>query len=650
MNTSFQNHINGLRAIAVLGVIFFHFQLMGIDSGFVGVDVFFVISGYLMTRILFEKESESSISYFTEFWMARIRRIAPALIVLSIVCLCVFTTILLFPDYKKFLRSNVTANLFLSNYFFSAQSSYFDTEADNNPLLHTWSLSVEWQFYLIYPFIIYTLKRYGFAIRLSVITALIACSYIYCGNLTSTDATGAYFELFPRVWEFLIGAIVYLIASRKTMPSWTQNSPLFLTLSATSILAVFASLITVDKGMFPGWIAAIPVIAAGFIILTGERGITNKTLSIAPLQIVGNLSYSLYLWHWPVYVYFVMAIAVDRPLDLIEKIAALLTSFAIAFASYKLVEQPIRSKNGYWSNVRIIALWIFSIAVSITALAIAQKSTETSYRLPTYLVNAEKALVDKNPRQGECFLDRNQVASEAYKPKLCPIGVKNSTHVQAILWGDSFADAIQPMVDDALIANHLSGVVSSVAGCLPLHKNAYKKEADKNEFSYCDKGVSLKTLQFISSTPSLRYVLISANWIRYDSDVLNRDFVDQLCELKRLNKIPILIGPVPRPNYDVPRQWGRMELKQRKVIEDMTFSRGLTTEAELKFTKLMAATSASCGTVAAIYPSNLLCEGEQCFSVKNGEAVFLDSAHLSTKGAAILRTDLENVLQKELRQ
>jgi peptidoglycan/LPS O-acetylase OafA/YrhL len=96
MNTSFQNHINGLRAIAVLGVIFFHFQLMGIDSGFVGVDVFFVISGYLMTRILFEKESESSISYFTEFWMARIRRIAPALIVLSIVCLCVFTTILLF--------------------------------------------------------------------------------------------------------------------------------------------------------------------------------------------------------------------------------------------------------------------------------------------------------------------------------------------------------------------------------------------------------------------------------------------------------------------------------------------------------------------------------------------------------------------------
>ena len=164
------------------------------------------------------------------------------------------------------------------------------------------------------------------------------------------------------------------------MPSWTQNSPLFLTLSATSILAIFASLITVDKGMFPGWIAAIPVIAAGFIILTGERGITNKTLSIAPLQIVGNLSYSLYLWHWPVYVYFVMAIAVDRPLDLIEKIAALLTSFAIAFASYKLVEQPIRSKNGYWSNVRIIALWIFSIAVSITALAIAQKSTETSYR------------------------------------------------------------------------------------------------------------------------------------------------------------------------------------------------------------------------------------------------------------------------------
>ena len=137
MTRQFQSHINGLRALAVIGVVLFHFQLLGIDSGFVGVDIFFVISGYLMTRILFEEESISKISYFTAFWMARIRRIAPALVVLTLVCLCVFTTLLLFPDYKKFLRSNVTANLFLSNYFFLVQSSYFDTEADNNPLLHT---------------------------------------------------------------------------------------------------------------------------------------------------------------------------------------------------------------------------------------------------------------------------------------------------------------------------------------------------------------------------------------------------------------------------------------------------------------------------------------------------------------------------------
>ena len=176
----FQPHINGLRALAVISVVLFHFQLLGANSGFVGVDVFFVISGYLMTQVLLQDLSTTGFAYFTNFWIARGRRILPALIVVTIVSLCVFSTFLLLPDYRKFLRSTVTANLFFSNYFFLSQNGYFDTAAINHPLLHTWSLSVEWQFYLIYPFLIYFARRWSLRSKFLVLIFFSSLSYAYC--------------------------------------------------------------------------------------------------------------------------------------------------------------------------------------------------------------------------------------------------------------------------------------------------------------------------------------------------------------------------------------------------------------------------------------------------------------------------------------
>lgn len=648
MTGQFQSHINGLRALAVIGVVLFHFQLLGIDSGFVGVDIFFVISGYLMTRILFERESFSKTSYFTEFWMARIRRIAPALVVLTLVCLCVFTTLLLFHDYKKFLRSNVTANLFLSNYFFLVQSSYFDTEADNNPLLHTWSLSLEWQFYLIYPFVVYLLKKRSFAIKLTSLVALMISSYVYCGRLTYTDSTRAYFELMPRVWEFLAGGVVYLIAANQIWFAKVQSSRFTHISSLLSLCVVLASMVWVEKSIFPGWIAALPVIAAALLILNGQRGTAHVFLSSYPLQIIGNLSYSLYLWHWPIYVYFVMAVAVDKPLSTLEKLTGLLISLGASYVSYKWIEQPIRKKSGHWNSKKVIGFWGVSILISIAALAVAQKSSETSYRLPVYLANAEKARVDKNPRQDECFLDAGKAAARNNDPLLCRIGVNPSNSTDAILWGDSFADAIQPMVEKLLTANNLSGVVSTLPGCLPINKVAYVDDAMKRQFSHCDKGLNQKTFEFIAKTPTLKYIIMTANWKRYDTDVLNRDVVQQICKLKTLNRTPILIGPVPSPNYDVPRQWGRMELKQREIIDTMVFPHASSKDVENIFHTLIERIESSCGAVRYVMPSQTYCEKGNCYAVKNGNALFVDNVHLSRTGALMMQDQLEAVLLKNI--
>jgi peptidoglycan/LPS O-acetylase OafA/YrhL len=648
MTGQFQSHINGLRALAVIGVVLFHFQLLGIDSGFVGVDIFFVISGYLMTRILFEKESFSKTAYFTEFWMARIRRIAPALVVLTIVCLCIFTTLLLFPDYKKFLRSNVTANLFLSNYFFLVQSSYFDTEADNNPLLHTWSLSLEWQFYLIYPFVVYLLKKRSFAIKLTGLVALMIASYVYCGRLTYTDSTRAYFELMPRVWEFLAGGVVYLVAANQNWFAKVQSSRLTHVSSLLSLCVVLVSMVWVENSIFPGWIAALPVIAAALLILNGQRGTAHLFLSSSPLQIIGNLSYSLYLWHWPIYVYFVMAVAVDKPLSTLEKLTGLLISLGASYVSYKWIEQPIRKKSSHWNSKKVIGFWVVSILISIAALAVVQKSSETSYRLPVYLANAEKARVDKNPRQDECFLDGGKAAARNNDPLLCRIGVNPSNSTDAILWGDSFADAIQPMVEELLTANNLSGVVSTLPGCLPINKVAYVDDAMKRQFSHCDKGLNQKTFEFIAQTPTLKYIIMTANWRRYDTDVLNRDVVQQICKLKTLNRTPILIGPVPSPNYDVPRQWGRMELKQREIIDSMVFPHASSRDVENIFHTLIERIETSCGAVRYIMPSQTYCEKGNCYAVKNGNALFVDNAHLSRTGALMMHDQLEAVLLKNI--
>jgi len=648
MRGQFQSHINGLRALAVIGVVLFHFQLLGIESGFVGVDIFFVISGYLMTRILFEKESMSKKSFFTEFWMARIRRIAPALVVLTFVCLCVFTTLLLFPDYKKFLRSNITTNLFLSNYFFLLQSSYFDTEADNNPLLHTWSLSVEWQFYLIYPFIIYFLKNRSFHIKLAWLAVLMISSYVYCGRLTDTESTSAYFELMPRVWEFLVGGLVYLFAANQDWFLKVQSSRFAHILGPLSLSAVLVSMVCIEKSIFPGWIAALPVFAAALLILNGQRGATNIFLSSYPLQIIGNLSYSLYLWHWPIYVYLVMAVAVDKPVSTIEKLIGLLISLGASYVSYKWIEQPIRLRSEYWNSKKVIGLWIASILISIATLAVALKSSETSYRLPAYLANAEKALVDKNPRQDECFLDGDQAAARNNTPHLCQIGVNHPNFADAILWGDSFADAIQPMVEKILTESNLSGVVSTLSGCLPMNKVAYVDDAMKRQFSHCGKGINEKTFEFIAQTPTLKYIIMTANWSRYDPDVLNLDFVQHVCALKALNRIPILIGHVPSPNYDVPRQWGRMELKQREIIDTMVFPLASSRGVESMFATLIERIESSCGAVRYVMPSQTYCETGNCYAVKNGNALFVDNVHLSRTGALKMQDQLEAVLLKNI--
>jgi len=305
---SFRSDINGLRAWAVAAVVLYHFGVPGFSGGFVGVDVFFVISGFLMTGLVVRGLERGNFSVIG-FYMARGRRIVPALVVMCAVLLALGWFVLLPPDYKMLSTHSVYALSFLSNVEFWQETGYFDVASHEKWLLHTWSLSVEWQFYLILPLVLWTVWRFRsgrmaqtWVVSLGLVASLGASVWVTSGN-----PSAAFYLLHTRAWEMLGGGLVFLLADKSTLSArqrrWLETAGLLL---MALTIAVF------DKETaWPGWRAVLPVAAAMLVLLANRR--SPWTASGLP-QWLGDRSYSLYLWHWPVYVALVYVELTDSPL------------------------------------------------------------------------------------------------------------------------------------------------------------------------------------------------------------------------------------------------------------------------------------------------------------------------------------------------
>ncbi len=356
----FRPDINGLRAIAVIAVVLFHFNVPGCSGGFLGVDVFFVISGYLMTQIIVTRLSEGRFSVW-EFYLARARRIVPAL---SVLCagLLVFGWLSLDPaNYTKLAQEVASALSFVSNFLFWQQAGYFDTASRQKWLLHTWSLSAEWQFYLLFPLglmAIWKSFRTQRALFLGVLLSFLF-SLLLSILVTSRRPDLAYYALPTRAWEMLAGALVFQLSSAfpiaKALSRWMELGGLALILGGTAILDSSYS--------WPGYYALIPVIGTALVILARN---TSSALTANPVSaFIGKTSYSIYLWHWPV----VVALSY-RQLDTTRPgiAAGICLSLLLGYLSYLLVEQPSRTPQA--ARLRSAALRIVMPAVALIFVAL----------------------------------------------------------------------------------------------------------------------------------------------------------------------------------------------------------------------------------------------------------------------------------------
>ncbi|ECH0840765.1 acyltransferase [Salmonella enterica subsp. enterica] len=346
--------IDGLRAIAVLSVVIFHYFPSVLPGGFVGVDIFFVISGYLITSIILKSASSNSFSY-VEFYKRRILRIFPALSIVLISCLIIGWLFFFQDDYKSLGKHVFSGAFFISNLTLWSESGYFDSQSYLKPLLHLWSLGIEEQFYILWPIVILLCLKSKCSKR----NILISCAAIFIASYTISVSTMAYegganyYSPASRFWELMAGAII------ATLRFMGINTSVSKSMSLLGVIIITLSIALIDEKMaFPGYVAIIPVIGSSLIVASnGNDCLTSKILSFKPIVSIGLISYPLYLWHWPVYSFY-RSIFSDSP-STNELLILMVLSLALAILTYFILENPLRHSAKRAITTIILAVVVF---------------------------------------------------------------------------------------------------------------------------------------------------------------------------------------------------------------------------------------------------------------------------------------------------
>lgn len=434
----YRSDINGLRAIAVIAVVLFHFKLAGAEGGYVGVDVFFVISGFLMTNIIFSKLEKERFSLLA-FYMDRARRIIPAL---GFMCVFLLAAgwLLLFPQEYEQLAKRVLGSLgFVSNLQYWKEAGYFEQVSHDNWLLHTWSLSVEWQFYLIYPVIILLLRKlFPLALTRWMLALFALGSLALSVYASSRWPTSAFYLLPTRMWEMLFGGLAFLFPM-----AFSKRGSLVLEMVGIALIVLAVGLFTADTP-WPGWLALIPVTGTVMIIYSARHASFITANPVA--QFLGNISYSLYLWHWPVAVgiyYF----GLEHHGGWV--VFGMLASLCLGWISYRYVENVARTSAGFIPFVQSRVAAALPVAVASVLAGVTLVAQGYPDRVSETFSQATASLVLPTKENGWCFHDvetnpDNQVGEGGLE---CLSGAPEGKR-KALLFGDSFAGHYQPFWDE----------------------------------------------------------------------------------------------------------------------------------------------------------------------------------------------------------
>jgi peptidoglycan/LPS O-acetylase OafA/YrhL len=630
----FRHDINGLRAWAVAGVVLYHLGIPGFKGGFVGVDVFFVISGFLMTGLIVGGLERGGFS-LRSFYMARARRIVPALLALCAALLAVGWLFLPPQEYAQLGRHAVSAATFLSNHLFAREAGYFDAASHEKWLLHTWSLSVEWQFYIALPLALVAIWRLApgrrsIALALGAVLVLSLAASI---TLTPRNAPAAFFLLPTRAWEMLAGGLVFLL-----MPRLRLTGGQSAVLEGAGFALIIGSVVVMSAGQgWPGWRAAIPVAGAALVL------IANRQHSIltrgAAVQWLGNASYSVYLWHWPV----VVGLAYAGLLDSGWAAAGVVASLVLGHASWKFVEQPGRRMLASVPPCRGAAVVVAAVvAVGVPALVV-NAGKGWPGRLDPAVERTFAEAVNWNPRMGACL------ASAPRDVVSCTYG---GPDLGVIVMGDSHAATIVRALERSLPADR--HVLDWTYGaCPPL---VGVRSIDPMHGNHCGRIVPQLLTRQRALDPAAP-VIVMSRWTAYidgpnehsrraefgqpsiyfDGSAQLHDQVRQrlaqtVCALAETRPV-YLMRPTPELREHVPKTMGRAMQIVKPVRVSITLD-----EYRQRHRFILEAQDAAAKQCGAkiLDPVPLLCEGGQCWGDKGGVPLYFDDNHLSETGAALL--------------
>ena len=664
----YRPEIDGLRALAVLAVAFFHISLPVFSGGYVGVDVFFVISGFLITSIIYKDFSNKNFSVIN-FWERRIRRILPALSVVIFFTL-LFGLFFLVPNHFLDLGQSIgTQSLFITNYMFWRESGYFDNPAQFKPLLHTWSLSVEEQFYVLLPIIFFVSKKFNKKIFRSLILSLLILSFLLSVFYLENHKNSVFYFLPFRAWELLLGSCLAM----NYIPTKKLNKYVVELVAFISIIIILLCFIIYDQSTeFPG-IFALPVCLGTAVFIWVNSSNYSKLVNIIFTNkvtvFIGKLSYSFYLIHWPVLI-FGSYIAL-RPLTIIESLFLLLLSMILSFFSWKYIEQPIRQKRILKSKRSIYIYAIFTLFIFFIIGILIHINNGFPNRFNNQVNLLANGNIDNNPRRLECHYISNK---DIHLGNLCERNVRLEDPKQPsfISWGDSHADAIMPLLEEIALENDLAMYHASKNSCPPLI-NTIPINSSKECYEF--NNYMLKNI----SDKGIKNVILTARWLVYTkgrSDIeplnetspllvtygSNNKYINPERAIKNLEKhlnetidiinsldatVWIIEQPPEQQLLSPPDQLAQYSIRGRD-ISNLGVERSVHQNRENYVSEIMHSIAKTNQRVHIISPDVVLCDEKKCNLEYKGISIYRDDDHLTVSGSKILKPLFNHIIMKNL--
>ncbi|MDR6453086.1 acyltransferase family protein [Variovorax paradoxus] len=608
---AYRPEIDGLRAIAVLSVVGFHAFPTILPGGFVGVDIFFVISGYIITRLLSAEWESTGLIDISAFYARRIRRIFPMLVVV-IACTLVASSFLLrgIGEVEAVGRSAAASLLFAGNLYFQAQTGgYFDPITERLPLLHLWSLGVEEQFYLLWPIFLVQVMRRRPGQVFEFVATCAACSFLFAFGLSIYSPNAAFYQMPARFWELAGGGLIALSYGNRSAPK-----PLFL-IAGVGFVIVAVVLPTLQLGR-----ASVPLatIGAGMLLYSIHRsdslGLVGATLRSKPFLFFGKISYSLYLWHWPLLA-LARALYPDQTSLLVR---ALLCTVAVglAWASFRLVESPLRHPSPTTPNRQLIfagvaTSFVLAYCSIVFADAVARDSGEDS---PVARISR-----DFPENRFRCHLRGDEVVVPTQKPGCSSAEGKP---VRVAIWGDSYALAWQPLAWALANRESVASISLSRDACPPAID--YDNRKHFLEAQRCREFNAFA----IKQAENLDTLILSAAWlVHINEDDFTKRIEETVARVAPRVRNILIIGPTPYQNESAPAcvehpQKAACSVDRHDFDRRATPVRVFVRELQEKHANL-----------TYIEPVEFFCGTDLCPAIKDGYGLYWDTFHVSSTAA-----------------